>query len=259
MRRRGRPIRKYPGEKAYKDATMKLSLALALIISYFLITKVDILGSLPNANGLMQWLDSTFSLGASSIFGFLVVMIPAFAFFALWIAIGVSIRVIVWQVYLKRKYGFEAKLDFTDTTPTATTQITTQTGTRSKSRVKGKAFECEVADIIEMETNYIAEVVGGSGDGGVDIRVCDQTGRLVGIVQCKEYSPNQALAPIYIRELKAVKDFHGVQIAYLVTTARFSADSRKVAKEYGVRLMDGETYKTLKKKLAQKRNPAETK
>lgn len=75
--------------------------------------------------------------------------------------------------------------------------------------------------------------------------------KLVGIVQCKHLQSNKTVYPAYIRELNTVRHYNHVNIAYLVTTGRFSKNSYKLAKELGVRLIDGERLKKLQKQVAQ--------
>lgn len=111
-----------------------------------------------------------------------------------------------------------------------------------------KAFEHEVAQLIQTTTGKTALVCGGSGDGGVDIEVFDPAGRVVGIVQCKAFLKAKALPPQYVRELYAVKIQRGVSSAYLVTTAHFSKNAQLEADKLGIRLMDGTSLDNLRKK-----------
>lgn len=110
-------------------------------------------------------------------------------------------------------------------------------------------FEHDVAALIQQLTKKRTEVVGGAGDGGIDIKVFGEKRRLVGIVQCKHYSPDKVIPPAHIRDLNTVKHSNHVNIAYLVTTGRFSDKSHKLAKQLGVRLIDGDGLKALQKKL----------
>jgi hypothetical protein len=113
-------------------------------------------------------------------------------------------------------------------------------------------FEQEVAWLINVLTRNKAVVVGGSGDGGIDIKVFDRKERLVGIVQCKRYNPDSVLPPGYVRELHSVKLSNGVGTATLVTTARFSDQTRQDAKELGIDLVDGSKLTQLKLKARAK-------
>jgi hypothetical protein len=125
---------------------------------------------------------------------------------------------------------------------------------RESAQQRAKAagqFEHEVASLFRKLTKHQVHVVGGKSDGGVDIEIRDND-KIVGIVQCKQYREEHTLAPSHIRELSAVKAQRGVRIAYLVTTARFSAASREEAVKYGINLIDGVELVNLKSKADQK-------
>lgn len=124
----------------------------------------------------------------------------------------------------------------------------------AKSRSNGKSnaevgreFEHEVARIINAVTKYKAIVVGGSGDGGVDIQLYAGD-KLAGIVECKRYKG--AVPPVYIRAFHTVKLQYGIPHAFIVTTGRFSSATREEAEALGIRLVDG-------KQLAKMRGKAQ--
>jgi hypothetical protein len=111
-------------------------------------------------------------------------------------------------------------------------------------------FEYEVARLITAQTGLQTRVVGGSGDGGVDIEVL-RNRQVVGIVQCKRYDPARALPPGHIRELYAVKVQRGVSIAYLVTTAALTTATHHEAARLGIRLITGEDLERMRRQYAQ--------
>jgi hypothetical protein len=110
-------------------------------------------------------------------------------------------------------------------------------------------FEHEVARIIQAKTGLRAVVCGGKGDGGVDVRVY-RGEQVIGIVQCKRYDPVKTLPPSFVRELVTVRDEEGVAIAYLVTTGRFSTETREFANRRNIRLMDGNELEASRRNLA---------
>lgn len=112
---------------------------------------------------------------------------------------------------------------------------------------EAREFEHEVARLFNILTTSKAVVVGGSGDGGIDIELRDR-GVRVGIVQCKYYRPDGVIAPAHIRELHSAKVRTGVKLAYLITTARFSQQSYTEAKHLGIKLVDGHHLENMKKK-----------
>lgn len=105
-------------------------------------------------------------------------------------------------------------------------------------------FERYVARLIEQR-GYRTEWVGGKGDGGIDIRVYSLDGRYVGIVQCKRYKPGTALSPSYVRDLGMVMRIEQVQTAYLATTGRFSEQTYALARQLGIKLIDGNDLKSI--------------
>jgi len=113
-------------------------------------------------------------------------------------------------------------------------------------RLSPRQFEEVVAQMIARQ-GYRTRVVGGARDGGVDIKVFSRQGQLVGVVQCKRYKPNKALTPGFVREMATVRQMHGVNIAYLATTAYFTEESKRLAQQLNVRLIDGHDLKQIVK------------
>jgi hypothetical protein len=113
-------------------------------------------------------------------------------------------------------------------------------------------FEQEVAALIKTLTGNQTVVVGGAGDGGVDIEVYNEKQRLIGVIQCKQVKANKILPPAVIRELNTVKHYRQVNTAYLVTTGRFSQESIELARELGVRLISGTELTKLRQKTTSK-------
>lgn len=105
-------------------------------------------------------------------------------------------------------------------------------------------FEYLVAELIEAK-GFHPRVVGGRGDGGVDIEVYGQQGTLIGIVQCKRYDPNKALPPTFVRELAAVRYRTGVKKAYLATSTYFSEQTHYEAAQLGIELVSGDDLRKM--------------
>jgi HJR/Mrr/RecB family endonuclease len=108
-------------------------------------------------------------------------------------------------------------------------------------------FEHEVAWVFNTLTPYKAIVNGGAGDGGIDIKIINNN-RLFAIVQCKRYDASKALPPQFVRELAAVRQRAQVGTAYLVTTAYFSDATRAEAKQFGIRLIDGQKFAEMRER-----------
>jgi restriction endonuclease len=101
-----------------------------------------------------------------------------------------------------------------------------------------REFERYVAGWFHAQ-GYRVELVGGSGDGGVDVRVW--RGGRCGIVQCKRYGPAQPVGPAIIRELVGARTLAGLDHAWLATTGRVTAGARRLALAERIRLVDAAT------------------
>lgn len=110
--------------------------------------------------------------------------------------------------------------------------------------LKPDQFERYVARLIEQK-GYQTEWCGGKGDGGIDIKVFNHDGRYVGVVQCKRIHPDRTVPPGYVRELIMVRDKAEVGTAYLASTGRFSAETRALAAEHRIKLIDGDNLKDI--------------
>jgi hypothetical protein len=184
--------------------------------------------------GFLVFVGIALSSDGTDSHAFTTSIIPAgVASVTTWIVLYILLYRIFKAIFVRRP---EPKIDFEDAPISRHKQAT--------------EFEYEVADIIERVSGKRAEVVGGSGDKGVDIKVFDERGKLVGIAQCKRLGAGKIVYPAYIRDLNTVKHYHQVNIAYLVSTGRFSDESRQLAKELGIRLIDGHDLNKLRKRAA---------
>lgn len=107
-------------------------------------------------------------------------------------------------------------------------------------------FEEATAQIFAWKYSKHAEVMGGAGDGGIDVKLMDGYNRLWGIIQCKRYQPDKSLSPMYLRDLDSVKRRFKVDNVWLVTTASFSSAVRHDAKSWGILLVDGTEFERLR-------------
>jgi len=162
-----------------------------------------------------------------SVTGLLIALVPAFILF-------VVVDTLFYRLF-KRMFvpKTQPQFNFEDNPPVPKNQ-------------KAQQFEHDVAALIQQLSGNRTEVVGGSGDGGIDIKVFNGDNRLVGIVQCKLLAKGKSVFPSHIRDLNTVKHYNHVNTAYLVTTGQFSDDSRNLAKELGIRLIDGDELQRLR-------------
>ena len=99
------------------------------------------------------------------------------------------------------------------------------------------AFERHVAARFAA-AGYTVRHVGGSGDGGVDVRVWRDG--WTGVVQCKRYRADRTLGPAAVRELVGTRAHERAHVAWLATTAPLSAAARRLAEEEGIVILDAD-------------------
>jgi len=92
----------------YKDFLAKLALGLTVLIALLLFINLDKWAYLltPLAQPVQSFADWVYTSNPTwgmGILLFLGIVIPVFVLFGVWIVIGVSLRIIVWQVYRKHR------------------------------------------------------------------------------------------------------------------------------------------------------------
>ncbi len=187
------------------------------------------------------------------------------ACFVVWVGLALLLRRWEWRRVQKRLKPEEPlTFDEPDDPPTpsirraAPVDPIQQQLDQRRARLQGqvehqamnpRGFEHEVASLVNALTDFKAVVVGGAGDGGVDIKVYDSQQRLRGIVQCKYYQ--SAISPRHVRELYAAKQQFGVGTAYLVTSSYFTEETRKEAERLDIKLRDGKSLEEMRQKAKQ--------
>lgn len=100
----------------------------------------------------------------------------------------------------------------------------------------GPQFEKYMADLLKFRGLQDVRVVGGAGDGGIDILARDSTGVQIAC-QCKRQVANVSVA--VIRQLiGSVNHEHRGKIPYLVTTAMLTRPAQDLARQAGVHVID---------------------
>lgn len=182
------------------------------------------------------------NLGTMAVIGLVVIGAVIY-----WLAVGVA----VWRWFKARERRTRVSVKALNTARVvlnekpkfvASTIARKQSPRMSAVMLSPHEFEQEVAWVFSRLFGLKAEVVGKSNDGGIDVKLYDATGTLVAIIQAKRYDENKALNPGFLRELDSCKRRLGVPRAYLVTTARFSADVRQQAQEMHIDLVDGRLF-----------------
>ncbi len=114
---------------------------------------------------------------------------------------------------------------------------------------KGVAFEHRCLSVLKA-MGYEVTRVGGSGDGGIDIRAKDATPLRSSsiIVQCKDQK--QSISEPKVRELYGLIVSEGVHKGVFMTTADFTAPARKFAEGKRLELIDGSALNELEGRSA---------
>ena len=100
-------------------------------------------------------------------------------------------------------------------------------------------FEEAVAARMRQD-GWDAQVQGGSGDRGVDVRAINANGDLA-VVQCKMYGPNTSVTPTQVRDLAGTRTISGAAIASMVTTGSLTEQAKLEARDAGIEVIEGET------------------
>lgn len=94
-----------------------------------------------------------------------------------------------------------------------------------------------------------SEVVGGSGDGGVDVNIYNESHKLVGVVQVKHRTDaNVVIEPKEVQAMDSIKQRMNLAHAWIVTNARFSSSTMALGKRYGILLVDGVHFEKARRK-----------
>ncbi|NOK62264.1 MAG: hypothetical protein GFH27_549331n3 [Chloroflexi bacterium AL-W] len=101
-------------------------------------------------------------------------------------------------------------------------------------------FELRIQHLLQDLGWERVEQIGGSGDGGVDIRGIYQGQRC--IVQCKRYRGR--VEPKYIRDLEGARSHEQADRAFLITTGYFTEQGYQWAVGKPIELWDGATLTT---------------
>ncbi len=110
----------------------------------------------------------------------------------------------------------------------------------SVSSMNGAQFEAFVAEVFRA-MGHRAQVMGGSGDQGVDVIVAMSDGRKIA-VQCKNYAKRVGNKPV--QEVYAGARHHGCSQGWVVAPAGFTKGAFDLAASVGVNLFDAGGIRT---------------
>lgn len=99
-------------------------------------------------------------------------------------------------------------------------------------------FEKLTGKVLEANGFHDIQIVGGSGDLGVDIFAWDQLGYKYA-VQCKRYAPGNTVGSPTIQTFFGMMFHHQVHKGIFVTTSTFSRPAIDLAAQRDIQLIDG--------------------
>jgi restriction system protein len=103
-----------------------------------------------------------------------------------------------------------------------------------------RQFEELTGKILATIGFHSVQIVGGSGDLGVDIFACDRYGNKYA-VQCKRYAPGNTVGSPAIQTFFGMMVHHQVEKGIFVTTSTFSRPAVDLAAQRKIRLINGES------------------
>lgn len=115
----------------------------------------------------------------------------------------------------------------------------TALGFAATAGMTGRQFEERIRLLLEQDGCEDVRIVGGAGDRGADLTAISPYGDRI-VVQCKRYKPgNPVRDPEMQRFLGTARPVHNAAIPLFVTTSRYTAPARRLAREHGSVLVDG--------------------
>jgi restriction system protein len=134
--------------------------------------------------------------------------------------------VVVWVAHQMSKHQRQAVRD----------RLLRESELAMADAMTGPQFERYVADLLRFRGLQDVRVVGGAGDGGIDILAKDSTGAQIAC-QCKRQMANVSVT--VVRQLiGSVNHEHRGRTPYLVTTAMLTRPAQDLARQAGVHVID---------------------
>lgn len=104
------------------------------------------------------------------------------------------------------------------------------------SKLTPLEFEEEVARLLKRDYWLKVKVVGGSGDGGIDVAGIGVDGARI-VVQCKRYAPTTFVTPTQVRDLAGARAMYGADYALLATTGALTAQASTTAARAKIKVL----------------------
>lgn len=92
-------------------------------------------------------------------------------------------------------------------------------------------FEEFVSDIFSTE-GKTSRTVGGTSDGGIDVKVWNRDGKLWAVAQCKRYTEGNPVTASEIRDFAGAYLLSQAEKGFFITTSRYTKSARRTARGY---------------------------
>ncbi len=112
-------------------------------------------------------------------------------------------------------------------------------------------FDQEVASLFSAMYPVKAKV-DAPGKGKINIKLYNDSGTMVGVVQASQDAEGRFLKPEVLRSLNSYKSKANLPKAFFVTTAMFGDDTLQQAKMMGITLVDGPLLEAWRKRARAK-------
>ncbi len=106
--------------------------------------------------------------------------------------------------------------------------------------IEWKVFEDVCAEYLRLE-GHNASVTSIGKDGGIDLIIKNNNGRVIGIGQCKARK-DKAVNVNEVRELYGIMAAEGVKHGVYITTSTFTKDAHDFCKNKPIRLINGDDF-----------------
>jgi restriction system protein len=99
-------------------------------------------------------------------------------------------------------------------------------------------FEHQIAALCRRDGARDVQVVGGAGDLAADVLLTTPHGRRM-LIQAKRYQHGNNVGSEHVQRVNGTyREFHGCQLAAIVTTSAFTRAAAEAARHVGIRLYD---------------------
>lgn len=173
------------------------------------------------------------------------------------------------QLFLAKRYGFPVPVGYTFVRPHERGTKAMDILYRSRSALRSLYTEIEIAsaetpqwfqferDVVTLlrDLGFKVHHLAASrrGDHGVDVSATKghDLDEVRWLIQCKCFGPQHKVGPSVIREMLGALEGSGAGTkGMIVTTSSFTGGARELAREHGLRLINGQEFHDLLQRVA---------